>query len=89
MTAPTANQDDAYLIWSNEHNAWWGPDRCGYRQSIEQAGRYSLPEALRCCDLRSKVTGHLPSEVVQPSPELLTLLAAPPTERAPEPEVKS
>jgi len=34
-----------YLIWSFEHRAWWGPDRCGYTTDIERAGRYTKEEA--------------------------------------------
>lgn len=35
-----------YLIWSNEHNAWWRPNSQGYTHQIESAGRYSLQEAV-------------------------------------------
>jgi hypothetical protein len=35
-----------YLVWSNEHRAWWGPKRCGYTIHLAQAGRYSREEAL-------------------------------------------
>lgn len=38
-----------YLIWSNEHQAWWGPDRCGYVRAVTQAGRYSRSEAIEIC----------------------------------------
>lgn len=38
-----------FLIWSNEHGAWWGPDRCGYVRSLGKAGRYSESEALGIC----------------------------------------
>ncbi len=34
-----------WLIWSNEHNAWWRPMRCGYTPSPSEAGRYQLEEA--------------------------------------------
>ena len=37
-----------YLIWSNKHNAWWGPERAGYF-SLRNAGVYSELEALRIC----------------------------------------
>lgn len=36
---------DRYLIWSHEHNAWWGPNQSGYTTDVEQAGRYSFDEA--------------------------------------------
>jgi len=41
--------DDTYLVWSHEHQAWWGPGRCGYVRSLAQAGRYSHAEALTIC----------------------------------------
>jgi hypothetical protein len=34
-----------YLIWSIEHNAWWRPAKCGYTQTLSEAGRYSLLDA--------------------------------------------
>lgn len=34
-----------YLIWSNQHGAWWGPDRRGYTLMVEEAGRYPLDQA--------------------------------------------
>ena len=40
---------DIYLIWSHEHSAWWGPDRCGYVRRISDAGIYSHAEALDIC----------------------------------------
>ena len=41
--------DETYLIYSVEHGAWWGPDRCGYVRRIEDAGIYSRAEALDIC----------------------------------------
>jgi len=38
-----------YLIWSNEHGAWWGPARTGYVQRIENAGHYTYDQALEIC----------------------------------------
>ena len=31
----------SYVIWSEEHGAWWSPGRVGYTRSLLQAGRYS------------------------------------------------
>lgn len=39
-----------YLIWSNEHNAWWGANHMGYYQCVENAGSYTLEEALKICN---------------------------------------
>lgn len=30
-----------WLIWSNEHKAWWCDGERGYTQSREKAGRYT------------------------------------------------
>ena len=35
-----------YVIWSFEHDAWWGPGRCGYVLELAAAGRYTKDEAL-------------------------------------------
>jgi hypothetical protein len=35
-----------YLIWSEEHQAWWKPGKTGYTRSIFKAGRYEQPEAV-------------------------------------------
>ena len=34
-----------YVIWSFEHDAWWGPDHCGYTTLLATAGRYTAEEA--------------------------------------------
>lgn len=36
-----------YLIWSNEHKAWWRPDSRGYTIDVAQAGRYERDDAIR------------------------------------------
>lgn len=33
------------LVYSREHNAWWGPNHCGYTTNIDDAGRYTEAEA--------------------------------------------
>ena len=38
-----------YLVWSNEHVAWWAPGHNGYVKRIEDAGRYSRHDALNIC----------------------------------------
>lgn len=35
-----------YVIWSNEHRAWWGPNRWGYTPHLREAGLYPRGEAL-------------------------------------------
>lgn len=34
-----------WLIWSEEHGAWWAPGEHGYTRSIVEAGRYSEDRA--------------------------------------------
>lgn len=43
-----------YLIWSNEHNSWWGPNRRGYSPLIECAGKYNYEEAIEICNESNK-----------------------------------
>jgi hypothetical protein len=38
-----------YLVFSQEHLAFWGPGRAGYTNDLMQAGRYSRQEALDIC----------------------------------------
>lgn len=37
--------DDQFVIWSIEHNAWWGPGSRGYTRVLTEAGRYGRTEA--------------------------------------------
>lgn len=39
-----------YLVWSNEHNAWWRANSQGYSRSILGAGIYSREEAIDIAD---------------------------------------
>jgi hypothetical protein len=34
-----------YLIWSDEHEAWWRPDHRGYTTDVNEAGAYTFYEA--------------------------------------------
>lgn len=43
------SESSEYVVWSNEHSAWWGPDHRGYYSHLSAAGRYSRDEALRIC----------------------------------------
>ncbi len=38
-----------YVVWSNEHHAWWGWDRRGYCGKLSDAGQYSRDDALKIC----------------------------------------
>lgn len=37
------------LIWSFEHNAWWGPGELGYVEEVKDAGLYELDRAIDIC----------------------------------------
>lgn len=39
-----------YLIWSNEHNKWWGVNCRGYVDSVNEAGRFALSFAVKLCN---------------------------------------
>lgn len=41
-----SEEDVGYLVWSNEHRAWWRAGSQGYSRSILGAGIYSRAEAL-------------------------------------------
>jgi len=73
-----------YLIWSNEHAMWWGPDERGYTGVIEAAGRYTREAAERIrrdasvggqlTVTRTSASGErldVPPEVAVPAPPLL------------------
>ena len=66
-----------WLIWSNEHRAWWGPGSMGYVGIIERAGRYSFKTAQEICDGANR---YLPEgntyEVMVLSPEAAVALLA-------------
>jgi hypothetical protein len=34
-----------YLIWSDEHEAWWRPNCRGYTTKVSEAGGYTFAEA--------------------------------------------
>ena len=36
-----------WLIWSNHHKTWWGPNGSGYRRHIADAGRYALADTAK------------------------------------------
>jgi len=40
------SEGEEYLVWSNEHRAWWAPNRCGYTRLIDRAGRYAREDAI-------------------------------------------
>jgi hypothetical protein len=51
-----------WLVWSNEHSAWWRPNAAGYCTNVLDAGRYTLEEAMEHCNTRSRLPGGKPPE---------------------------
>ena len=58
-----------WVIWSEEHGAWWGPGRSGYVTSLERAGRYTEAQAL---EIEAKANRYRPAgtyyEIAMPDP---------------------
>lgn len=49
---------EKYLVWSNQHGAWWGPNERGYTTVYEFAGRYTKEQAERIVN-KSTLNGTL------------------------------
>lgn len=62
-----------YLIWSNEHQAWWRPNSSGYTTFVEAAGRYPRAEAISIASgARDGWTeGEAPSEIAVSEADVL------------------
>lgn len=41
--------DERCLIWSFEHQGWWGRRERGYYPDIDQAGTYSVERGIQIC----------------------------------------
>ncbi len=42
-------ETEAWVVWSEEHAAWWARGKRGYTTSLACAGRYSPEEARAIC----------------------------------------
>lgn len=64
---------ELYLVWSNEHRAWWAPLRRGYTTDIERAGRYERSEAIRiaACAREGWARGRNPDDIAIPEADAL------------------
>lgn len=61
IPTPAAEPAD-WLVWSNEHDAWWRPKAEGYTTQVEHAGRFTKAEAEDHCNTRSFTACGKPSE---------------------------
>jgi hypothetical protein len=46
---PTDPTSIKWLIWSNEHEAWWRPNGNGYTMLRAEAGEYGFAKAVEIC----------------------------------------
>ena len=61
-TSGGAVAEREFLIWSNEHSAYWKPDGNGYTGNRNEAGRYTLAHAIKIAEGANRST----SPVVAP-----------------------
>jgi hypothetical protein len=66
---------ELWVVWSFEHEAWWGPGRFGYVTELALAGRYSKAEAL---DIETKANRHRPTRHEQAMPLIDAEACGPP-----------
>lgn len=83
ITALQREGEAPWIVWSNEHHAFWRANHSGYTRSVEQAGRYSHTEAEAICRAarpraNSTIYEGEPPEICMPAPEALD---APPPSR--------
>ena len=55
-----------FLIWSNEHQAYWRPNRAGYTERASDAGLYPQNEAIEICEAASHGSKGTPNETMLP-----------------------
>jgi hypothetical protein len=70
--------EQLYVIWSEEHGAWWVAGRWGYTRSIHLAGKFTQSETE---EILHKANDYLPegavlNEIAFPAPESVTQQAA-------------
>ena len=55
-----------FLVWSNEHAAYWCPNEEGYTRDANKAGRYDLEKASQICNTASYGSIGTPNETMLP-----------------------
>lgn len=58
-----------WLVWSNEHRAWWKPGRYGYTTLTQRAGFYSEAEARDIVEQANIVLHDPPNEIMVLAPD--------------------
>jgi hypothetical protein len=77
---PTDPTSIKWLIWSNEHGAWWRPKSAGYTLDRAQAGQYDLREAVEICASDSHRAWTRPNErAKRPAETMFPVLPTPTT----------
>ena len=54
-----------WLIWSNEHHAWWKANKCGYTKDVATAGRYLFDDAIEICRDARNTEGTPPETMIR------------------------
>lgn len=69
--------DTPYVIWSNEHRAWWRANSQGYTTVLAAAGRYSRTEAISIASGSRDGWGpnRVPDEIALPAADAEEMLA--------------
>jgi hypothetical protein len=53
-----------WLVWSIEHQAWWGPNWAGYVEKRSEAGRYTYSEAKDIVATANMYLKNVPNEAM-------------------------
>jgi hypothetical protein len=72
-------EGEPYLVWSNEHRAWWGKDHRGYTKVIANAGRYDRDTALTIAGTRGggwRLNKGNPDEIAIPEADAIDQYAS-------------
>lgn len=62
-----------FLVWSNEHGAWWAPGSRGYTLDYRAAGRYSHRSAEDIVERASRGGTRFVGEKYRVLPEVMVL----------------
>lgn len=66
-------QGGRYLIWSNEHRAWWCPAGKGYTTKLIEAGWFDHAEAVKICAKALVGSTAIPNELPVPIADMTVI----------------